>query len=34
MYAAQEGRKNVVETLLQHGTSVDMQKEVIFLILV
>ena len=28
MYAAQNGNSNVVETLLQHGASVDMQKVV------
>ena len=28
MYAAQNGHSNVVETLLQHGASVDMQSVV------
>ena len=28
MYAAQQGHSNVVETLLQHGASVDMQNVV------
>ena len=28
MFAAQNGHSNVVETLLQHGASVDMKKTV------
>ena len=28
MYASKNGHSNMVETLLQHGASVDMQKDV------